>query len=708
MTKIYCTILCMLYGLQLFAQKAFQVNGQFRNAAHLKVFLVSDDRAFNDSTVTDANGQFKLKGKLAEPRRVYLRFEGHTGSYEFFGENANITLRGDANDLTQTETSGSREHKLFREIKQQEKLANDYLQSLQQPQLDEAMARKDTAAMIEIGTSSSFKWADSMNNARASFIRKHPGSAVSLLQMTYLVSAKPAGTMDTLMRLIERTPAGKYPYALKIRTLINNRMRVQTGTMAPDFSQPDSDGKSISLSGLRGKYVFIDFWASWCLPCRAENPNVLKAYNRFKDQNFTVMAVSLDNNREAWLKAIKEDQLPWMQLSDLNASGNAAAKLYGVVAIPSNFLVNPEGKIVAQNLRGTALEEALEKHLGQTSYQIKGQFKNAAHLKVYLKPGNSSSRDSAITDASGRFVFQGKVAEPGLFELAFAGRRGFYSFMVENTAITLSGNADTVYLSTATGSREQVLLTELKKDVELIGNYMVELQKPYHEAKLRNDTATMNAVVISSSMKWKDSLGNYQMRFISRYPNSMVAVMSMESLLNMMPVTTVDSVMRLIEQTPAGKYAAATKVRTLIDTRLSRQTGTMAPDFSQPDTLNRPVTLSSLRGKFVFIDFWASWCAPCRAENPNVLKAFNKFKDKNFTVLAISMDKNRDAWIRAIHEDALPWVQLSDLTGFDNAAGRLYSVTSIPSNFLVNPEGRIIAQNLRGAVLEEVLEKYVK
>lgn len=694
--------------MQLFAQSSFQVNGQFRNAARVKVFLVSDDRAFNDSTITDGNGHFTLKGKLAEPRRVYLKFEGHTGSYEFFAENSNITLRGDANDLTQTETGGSHEHTLFKEIKQQEKLANDYLVSLQQPQLDEAKARKDTAAMIEIATKSSFKWLDSMNNVRASFIRKHPGSAVSLLQMTYLISAKPAGTMDSLMRLIEQTPAGKYPYALKIRTVINNRMRVQTGTMAPDFSQPDINGKSVSLSDLRGQYVFIDFWASWCLPCRAENPNVLKAYNRFKDQNFTVMAVSLDNNREAWLKAIKEDQLPWMQLGDLNASGNAAAKLYGVVAIPSNFLVNPEGKIIAQNLRGAALEETLEKHLGQTSYEVKGQFENAAHLKVYLKPGNSSSRDSAIADAAGRFVFQGTVAEPGLFELAFADRRGFYSFMVENTVITLSGNADSVYLATATGSREHLLLTEQRKEVELIGHYMMELQKPYHEAKLRNDTAAMNATVINSNMKWKDSLGNYQVRFISRHPNSMAAVMSVAPLLNMMPVARVDSVMRLVEQTPAGKYAAATKARALIDTRLSRQTGTMAPDFSQPDTLNRPVTLSSLRGKFVFIDFWASWCAPCRAENPNVLKAFNKFKDKNFTVLAISLDKNRNAWIRAIHEDALPWMQLSDLAGFDNAAGQLYSVTSIPSNFLVNPEGKIIAQNLRGPLLEEMLEKYVK
>jgi len=129
------------------------------------------------------------------------------------------------------------------------------------------------------------------------------------------------------------------------------------GTMASDFTQNDINEKPVKLSDFKGRYVLLDFWASWCGPCRAENPNVVKAYNQYKDKNFTVLSVSLDQpgKKEAWLSAIKKDGLTWTQVSDLRFWNNAAAKQYGIMAIPQNFLIDPTGKIVAKNLRGEAL-----------------------------------------------------------------------------------------------------------------------------------------------------------------------------------------------------------------------------------------------------------------------------------------------------------------------------------------------------------------
>ncbi|WP_419213625.1 redoxin domain-containing protein [Maribacter sp. X9] len=135
----------------------------------------------------------------------------------------------------------------------------------------------------------------------------------------------------------------------------------ETGEIvAQGFTMDDPNGDPVSLDSYKGKYVLLDFWASWCAPCRAENPNVLAAYEKFRDDDFTILAVSIDTDREAWLKAIKEDGLPWTHISDLKGSDNRAAKAYGVNAIPDNFLINPEGKIVGRGLRGKALHDKLQ------------------------------------------------------------------------------------------------------------------------------------------------------------------------------------------------------------------------------------------------------------------------------------------------------------------------------------------------------------
>ena len=154
-------------------------------------------------------------------------------------------------------------------------------------------------------------------------------------------------------------------------------------------------------------------------------------------------------------------------------------------------------------------------------------------------------------------------------------------------------------------------------------------------------------------------------------------------------------------------YPSAVAFKDRLETAKKTGVGRIAPDFTQNDTLDQPVQLSSLRGKYVLIDFWASWCGPCRQENPNVVKVFNQYKGNNFYVLGVSLDREgqKDKWMKAIHDDQLTWTHVSDLKFWNNAVAKQYGIQAIPQNLLLDPQGKIIAKNLRGEALVKKMQE---
>ncbi|WP_316803100.1 redoxin domain-containing protein [Pedobacter nototheniae] len=192
------------------------------------------------------------------------------------------------------------------------------------------------------------------------FIKENPSSIVSAYvlyrEWSYrLTPQEIEQNIAALDRALDKTP-----YVQVLQGLIPVLKSVQPGNRALDFELPDANGKSVKLSDHFGKYLLVDFWASWCPPCRAENPNVVKLFQKYKSKGFDVFGVSLDKSKENWLKAIKDDHLNWTQVSDLQFWNSAGAKVYGVRAIPANVLIDPNGVIVARNLYGAELEKKLE------------------------------------------------------------------------------------------------------------------------------------------------------------------------------------------------------------------------------------------------------------------------------------------------------------------------------------------------------------
>jgi peroxiredoxin len=191
------------------------------------------------------------------------------------------------------------------------------------------------------------------------FTKSHPSSVVSAFEIYANFSYIPRlGQIDSLYQQLDTAARVTY-FGKQLAVIIEKTKQTAIGKNAPDFSANDVNGKPISLSSLKGKYVLLDFWASWCGPCRLENPNIVKAYHTFHNKGFEIFGVSLDESRDDWLQAIKKDGLNWTQVSDLKGWKSDAAALYGIKGIPMNYLIDKNGVIVARGLHGKELETTL-------------------------------------------------------------------------------------------------------------------------------------------------------------------------------------------------------------------------------------------------------------------------------------------------------------------------------------------------------------
>ena len=326
----------------------------------IKIIKFENNNEIIIDSATIQSGKATLKGQVDSPNLYHVAIEGVYGNMPLVLENKKISINFDKNNLLKSTIEGSKENdllKMYFDDSEMLKTKNAHYGK----QLMTARENKDTLKMNEIKSEFN-KVSDEITSKHIELVKNNTDLVTSAAILGNIFIAK--GISKTEAKNIFDTFSQEV-ISSEIGKIINeNLAKVTTdvGNIAPNFTAPNPEGKLVSLNDIKGKVTIIDFWAAWCRPCRRENPNVVKVYKKYHEKGLEIIGVSLDGSpkqndaKEAWIQAIEKDNLTWHQVSNLNFFNDPVAKLYNIQSIPSTFILDSKGVIVAKNLRGQALE----------------------------------------------------------------------------------------------------------------------------------------------------------------------------------------------------------------------------------------------------------------------------------------------------------------------------------------------------------------
>ena len=718
---------CTLLGL---AQNNTTVHAEIKDlAAGQWVYWHSIMNSLQKDSVQTSAGGFTISMNIPEGDAYVFQIGPYKENSMLFSyiEKGKIDIKGDGPLFKDAQLSGEKCLSDYTEYK-------DFMAA--QPAMkgraelykkaNDLYAKKDSAGLAALEPELN-RMDSSRKELTKQWIAGHTSASVSAYLLSFELGRLSLEEKEGILKTLSATAKNNAP-AKRIGESIRINNLTGIGKMALDFTQNDTLGKPVSLKDFRGKYVLIDFWASWCVPCRAENPNVVTAFNKFKDKNFTVIGVSLDQpgGREKWLKAIHDDHLTWTHVSDLKWWNNAVAKEYDIQSIPSNLLIDPQGKIIGKDLHEGELEKKLEEILAQ-SFVLKGMLANktaTGYMRLYYAGEDGKSLQDSIRVSNGIFEFHGSIPGPTMAYLSGPGRTAdeghSLSLFLEPGVMTISLPADNYRTAEVTGSKTQAEYEELDKSKAPIRREMEPLSREYEKAGevLRAAMKAKKSDAVIDTLRYRAAaihdrfdpyfarMAQMDYQFFAGHPQSYVTATELRFYVNSLSLDSLklfyDRLGAIVQQSPAGKG-----IREEIEKLQAGSPGSMAKDFTATELNGSKLSLSSLRGKYVLIDFWASWCVPCRKSMPHVKELYGMYRDKGFDVIGVS-DDDRDstAWKKAMTKDGtdvwhnvlrgLDWDKIRKHEPNDKDISEKFGIHSLPTKILIDKDGKIIGRYDKG------------
>ncbi|WP_010516680.1 TlpA disulfide reductase family protein [Croceivirga radicis] len=334
---------------------------------------------------------------------------------------------------------------------------------------------------------------------------------------------------------------------------------------------------------------------------------------------------------------------------------------------------------------------------------LTGEVKNGT--QVFLKTTDSLMRGLVEIDTAtvenGTFTFTGTADSPQMYYLFFDGLRGNTPIVLENGSISFEAQKDSLGYADVSGTEQNEIFMKYMDESRKMGEMSQSMNEEFKKANAARDTAIIKSLR-EEYMELQEKAKTFELDFVKANPNGLISALILDKLLNTkaLPVSEIEEMYNAL--TPAIKATRPGKrIGKQLEIEKTTAIGSKAPNFSGPTPDGSELAFNQVKGKLTLIDFWAGWCRPCRMENPNIVAVYNKYKDKGFNVVGVSLDQKKEMWLQAIEDDGLAWNHVSNLQRFQDPIAKAYNINAIPAAFLVDENGVIVAKNLRGPALEE-------